>query len=103
MKHERASRENMRDDKNPPSGISAFDRVLPRTYMSREIGGCQGKRLYNEHRDPPGSRRMREEGKIDRDKADAIITIFFFFTRAVFPAGNYTRAPSTWRRVASFP
>lgn len=50
--------------------------------MSREIGGCRGKKGYitNESGDPPGSGRMREEGKVDRDKADAIITIFLFYT-----------------------
>lgn len=31
---------------------------------------------------------MREEGKVDRDKADAIITIFFFF---------YTRRIPSWK------
>lgn len=85
--NERAARENMRDDKIYHL-VSARSIVHSLALVCPEIGGCQGKGLHNAHRDPRGRGGTREKRKVDRDKADAIITIFF--TRAVFPAGNYT-------------
>jgi len=67
--------------------VSARSIMHSLALVSHEIGGCQEKGLHNEHWNSRGRGGTREEGKVDRDKAGAIITIFF--TRAVFPAGNY--------------
>lgn len=65
-----------------------------------KLATVREKGRYNEHRDPlPGEneRRAREEGKVDSDKADAIIAIFFL-TLAVLPAENYRERREYRRR-----
>lgn len=87
--------------KSNASRITAFNRKtrsppspgLPNTYVSREIGGRQGKRPYNEHRGSPGRERMRAKGKVDRDKAGAIITTFFLLHVPYSQARNYRVLP----------
>lgn len=75
--------------------------TLAHTYVLHEIGGRQGKALCNEHRNPPGRgrEREREEGKVDGDKADAIITIFLYVPYS--PLEITQTLPSTTHRVAS--
>ena len=99
-RNERAARENMRDDKIYVSyqcvqSCTPTHLCVPRNWWLSENG------LHNEHRDSRGRKRTREKGKVDRDKADAIITIFFYTSR--IPSWKLRGLPSTTRRVASLP
>lgn len=95
----RTRERSMRDDKIHHVSVRSIARH-PRHLCVPRNWWLSGKKGYITNIETLLGGRMREEGKVDRDKADAIITIFF--TRAVFPAGNYT-GRSTRRLVAPPP
>lgn len=85
--------ENMRDDKILRLiSMHSIVGVLSHIYVSCEIGNCQRKKKnILRISEPSWEEKWAKEGKVDGDKADAIITIFFF-TRTIYPAGNYTHS-----------
>lgn len=89
-RNERAARENMRDDKIYVS-YQRVQSCTPSHLCGPRNWWLLGNGLHNEHRDSRGREGTRKKGKVDRDKADAIITIFFL--HAPYSQLEITRDP----------
>jgi len=69
------------------SRISVFNRALPRICVSHEIGGCQRWATQRTSETLVGEKERERRERSTGTKLTPLL--LFFFTRAVFPAGNY--------------